>query len=258
MTAYVPRRHEADAGSVPDDDGVELRKDLHALIDRFTTSAGERRQTHDGCAAFLSALMACPGRTLQTRWNHFEQTIWPRWLADNDRPESGQWMGGPRALVLARRAIPTWTWLGGVPFQRWIARLPTNHEWRQAHDRLRSETASIPWKSRGSQDKAVSVGLRVLIARGYGALGEITDDDLAQIPSGTRGQDGLDVALCRLGILTRTPQRARPGEAGGHDARSPSWSRWRTCRRPSEPSRCSISTRMRPASVTSTSHYVTS
>jgi hypothetical protein len=207
MTAYVPRRHEADAGLVPDDDGVELRKDLHALIERFTTSAGERRQTHDGCAAFLSALMVCPGRTLQTRWDHFEQTIWPRWLADDDRPESGQWMGGPRALVLARRAIPTWTWLGGVPFQRWIARLPANHEWRQAHDRLRSETASIPWKSRSSQDKAVPVGLRVLIARGYSALGEITDDDLAQIPSGTRGQDGLDVALCRLGILTRTPQR---------------------------------------------------
>src|SRR6185503_13286479 len=69
-------------------------------------------------------------------------------------------------------------WVGPVPFQRWIARLPANHEWRQAHDRLRSETASIPWKSRGSQDKAVSVGLRVLIARGYSALGEITDDDL--------------------------------------------------------------------------------
>ena len=207
MTAHVPRRHEADAGLVPDDDGVELRKDLHALIDRFTTSTGERRQTHDGCAAFLSALEACPGRTLQARWDHFEQTIWPGWLADDHRRESAQWMGGPRALVLARRAIPTWRWLGGVPFQRWIARLPANHEWRQAHDRLRSETASISWKSRGSQDKAVSVGLRVLIARGYGALEEITDDDLAQIPSGTRGQDGLDVALCRLGILTRTPQR---------------------------------------------------
>jgi hypothetical protein len=30
----------------------------------------------------------------------------------------------------------------------------------------------------------------VLIARGYSALGEITDDDLAQIPSGMRGEDG--------------------------------------------------------------------
>jgi hypothetical protein len=30
---------------------------------------------------------------------------------------------------------------------------------------------------------------------------------MAQIPSGTRGQDVLDVALCRRGILDRTPQR---------------------------------------------------
>lgn len=116
-------------------------------------------------------------------------------------------MAGPRALVLARHVIPTWTWLAGVPFQRWLARLPASHEWRLAHDRLWSEVVTIPWKSGGSQDKAVSVGLRVLIARGYSALEEITDDDLAQIPSGTRGQDGLDVALWRLGILTRTPQR---------------------------------------------------
>jgi hypothetical protein len=41
----------------------------------------------------------------------------------------------------------------------------------------------------------------------YGAFDEITDDNMAQIPSGTRGQDVLDVALCRLGILERTPQR---------------------------------------------------
>jgi hypothetical protein len=75
MRAYVAQGHEAPAGLVLDDDGVELRKDLHALIDRFTTSTGERRQTHDGCAAFLSALEACPGRTLQARWDHFEQTI---------------------------------------------------------------------------------------------------------------------------------------------------------------------------------------
>jgi hypothetical protein len=32
-------------------------------------------------------------------------------------------------------------------------------------------------------------------------IDEITDDNMAQIPSGTRGQDVLDVALCRLDIL---------------------------------------------------------
>jgi hypothetical protein len=247
MTACVGPRHVAATAMVPDDDGVGLGEDLHALIDRFTTSAGERRQTHDGCAAFLSALAGCPGRTLQARWDHFEQTIWPRWLADDDRPKSAQWMGGPRALVLARRVIPTWTWLGGVPFQRWIARLPMSHEWRQAHDRLRSETASIPWKSRGSQDKAVSVGLRVLIARGYSALEEVTDDDLAQIPSGTRGQDGLDVALCRLGILTRTPQRGTTRRSRRPRRTVAELVAMAGVPVPFEPSRRSISTRTRPA-----------
>jgi integrase len=190
-----------------DDDVAALDAELHALIDRFTTATGERRQTRAGCTAFLSALMACPGSTWQARWNHFEHTIWPCWLAADGRSPLAHWMAGPRALVLARRVTPTWTWLASVPFQRWIARLPTDHEWRQAHDQLRSEVASISWKSRASQDKAVSVGLRLLIARGYTALQEITDNDLAQIPSGTRGQDGLDVALCRLGIVDRTPQR---------------------------------------------------
>jgi hypothetical protein len=180
-----------DVGSEPDDSGSALGDELNALIDRFT-STNERRHTHHGCAPFLRALASCPGRTWQARWDHFEHTMWQRWIAGD---------------VLARRVIPTWAWLAGVPFQRWIARLPLNHEWRQAHDRLRREVASIPWSSRCSQDNAVSVGLRVLIARGYGALDEITDDNMAQIPSGTRGQDVLDVALCRLGILERTPQR---------------------------------------------------
>src|SRR5712692_8797562 len=154
-------------GAEPDDRGSALGEELHALIDRFTSSKDERRHTHHGCAPFLRALASCPGRTWQARWDHFEQTVWPRWIANDGRPLLAHWMAGPRAIVLARRVIPTWTWLAGVPFQRWIARLPMNHEWRQAHDRLRREVASIPWSSRCSQDKAVSVGLRVLIARGY-------------------------------------------------------------------------------------------
>jgi hypothetical protein len=67
--------------------------------------------------------------------------------------------------------------------------------------------AVVSWASRHSQDKAVVVGLRLLITRGYVTLEEITDDDTAQIPSRVRGQDVLDAALCRAGILSRTPQR---------------------------------------------------
>jgi len=199
MRAHVAPRH--------DDEVSALGEDLHAHINRFTTSKEERRHARQGCAPFLRALASCPGQTWQARWEYFEQINWPRWIAGDGRPPIAHWMSGPRAIVMARRAIPTWTWLAGVPFQRWIARLPTSHAWRHAHDRLRHEVASIPWSSRCSQDKAVSVGLRVLIARGYSTLEEITDSNMAQIPAGTRGQDVLDVALCRLGILERTPQR---------------------------------------------------
>jgi hypothetical protein len=217
MNGHVP---PVDVGSGPGDSQSALGEELRVLIDRFTLSKDERRHTHQGCAPFLRALAACPGRTWQARWDHFEHTMWQRWIAGDGRPRGAHWMAGPRAIVLARRVIPTWAWLAGVPFQRWIARLPTSHEWRQAHDCLRREAASIPWSSRCSQDKAVSVGLRVLIARGYGALDEITDENMAHIPSGTRGQDVLDVALCRLGILARTPQRgtsrAQPAAPSHH------------------------------------------
>lgn len=94
MTASVPARCDVDAGPVPNDDGVGLGQDLHALIDRLTISAGERRQTHEGCAQFVRALEACPGSTWQARWDHFEQAIWPRWM-----------YSGPRRT--RRGAVPT-------------------------------------------------------------------------------------------------------------------------------------------------------
>jgi integrase len=203
------QRDAADVGIRPgaDEDESALGEDLHALIGRFTSSEDGKRRMRQACTLFLRALASSPGRTWQERWDHFERAIWPRWISGAARPPLAHWTAGPRAIVLARRVTPTWEWLAGVPFQRWIAGLPTSHAWRHAHDRLRSAVASIAWASRPSQDKAVTVGLRVLITRGYAALEDITDDNVAQIPSGTRGQDVLDVALCGLGILRRTPQR---------------------------------------------------
>ena len=209
MSAQIPPRGAANVGRGfgAGDDASTLGDDLHGLIASFTSSREERRRVSLGCAPFLRALASCPGRTLQERWESFEQATWPGWIAGDDRPPLAHWMAGPRAIVLSRRVTPTWAWLAGVPFQRWVARLPASHVWRHAHDRLREAVVAIPWASRCSQDKAVSVGLRVLMTRGYAALEEITDDNSAQIPSGTRGQDVLDTALCGLGILRRTPQR---------------------------------------------------
>jgi hypothetical protein len=178
------QRDAVDVGIGPgaDEDESALGEDLHALIGRFTSSEDGKRRMSQACTPFLRALASSPGRTWQERWDHFERAIWPRWISGAARPPLAHWTAGPRAIVLARRVTPTWEWLAGVPFQRWIAGLPTSHAWRHAHDRLRSAVASISWASRPSQDKAVTVGLRVLITRGYAALEDITDDNLAQIP----------------------------------------------------------------------------
>ena len=109
MKGHVPA---AEVGSEPDDRALALAEELHALIDRFTSSKDERRHTHHGCAPFLRALASCPGRTWQARWDHFEHTIWLRWIAGDGRPLLAHWMAGPRAIVLARRVIPTWALAG--------------------------------------------------------------------------------------------------------------------------------------------------
>jgi integrase len=189
------------------DDGSALGEELHALIDRFTSPEDGKKRMRQGCAAFLGVLASCRGQTWQQRWHHFERAIWPRWIAGDGRPHLTHWTAGPRAIVLARRVTPTWDWLAEVPVQRWIAALPASDAWRRAQNHLQNMVALVSWASRCSQDKAVVVGLRVLITRGYATLEEITDDDVAQIPSRVRGTDVLDAALCRSGILSRTPQR---------------------------------------------------
>ena len=100
------------------DDASTLGDDLHGLIASSTSSREERRRVSLGCAPFLRALASCPGQTLQERWESFEQTTWPGWIAGDDRPPLAHWMAGPRAIVLSRRVTPTWAWLAGVPFQR--------------------------------------------------------------------------------------------------------------------------------------------
>jgi hypothetical protein len=184
-----------------------LVDELHAVIGRFISPEDGKNRMRQACVPFLEALASCPGRTCQERWNHFEQAIWPRWIAGDARPPLTHWTAGPRALVLTRRVTPTWDWLADLPVQRWISVLPTSDPWRHAQDRFQSAVALIAWASRCAQEKAVVVGLRMLITRGYARLEQITDHDLAHIPSGARGQDVLDAALCGLGILRRTPQR---------------------------------------------------
>ena len=56
---------------------------------------------------------------------------------------------------------------------------------------------------------AGALGLRIMLAQGYGSLAQITPADLRDAPlvKRRRGIDTLDAALCALGVLERSPQR---------------------------------------------------
>jgi integrase len=58
-------------------------------------------------------------------------------------------------------------------------------------------------------DGAMVLALRIMLARGYGALSEIGEADLCDVTlrQRPRGIDTLDAALCALGVLGRTPKR---------------------------------------------------
>jgi hypothetical protein len=206
MTAYVPRRHEADAGLVQDDDASSS-----ARIYRPSSIASPPRPASGG-----------------RRMTDVRHSCRPSWPVPVGPTNSVGPLRADDLAAMARRrgsaGVRTmdgchapWCWLGARSRRRrgWagcvsaVDRMPAGESRAASGARSPPERDGVdPMEEPISEDKAaVSVGLRVLIARGYNALGEITDDDLAQIPSGTRGQDGLDVALCRLGTLTRTPQR---------------------------------------------------
>src|SRR6266581_2114464 len=55
-----------------------------------------RQQIAHTFEALCRALQSCQGRTLQERWQDFEQRIWPQWRAGYDRPAGKWWTGGVR------------------------------------------------------------------------------------------------------------------------------------------------------------------
>jgi hypothetical protein len=88
-----------------------------------------------------------------------------------------------------------------------VLRLPEADSLFREHDRLVRALHKVFWASEHSRHKAARSGLRLMLARGYQELTEITDTDLERMPSDDRGADVLDAALCSLGVFDRTPQR---------------------------------------------------
>jgi integrase len=90
---------------------------------------------------------------------------------------------------------------------KWIVRLSEMDPLFQQYELLRKAVNELSRAAGISRTKAIRTGLRILLTRGYGSLKEITDADLSNIPVDARGVDTLDLALCALGVFTRTPKR---------------------------------------------------
>lgn len=201
---------QIDAGHPPDGklyDRREVVSDLTEAITRLRFEANDKGRLVRGCKDLVDALDRCYGPTLQDRWTSFEQTIWPKWRAGEDRNPTHRWMWGARVIVMARFVRPSWEWIAWVHMPRWVARLPAGDPLRDQHDRLAKAVGQITWAGPLVQQRAVSNGLRMLLVRGYASISELTEEDLKAIPPQSTGTDVLDAALCSLGVFNRTPQR---------------------------------------------------
>jgi integrase len=138
-------------------------------------------------------------------------------MAGKDRP-AGRWRWGTRVMVITRAVLPSWEWISNLRVQQWISCLPIGDPLLQEHDRLTHALAQFSWITPEGQEVAISCGVRILLARGYRSLTQITEQDLTTIPSWSHGTDTLDAALCSLGVFARTPQRgpARRLRRGRH------------------------------------------
>lgn len=188
-------------------DRGEILNHLIEAIKRLRFEANDKGRLVRGCKDLVDALDRCNGQTLQERWTSFEETIWPKWRAGEDRNPTHRWMWGVRVIVMARFVRPSWEWIAWVHMPRWVARLPAGDPLLDQHDRLAKAVGLITWAGPLVQLRAVTNGLRMLLVRGYASLSELTEEDLKAIPPQSTGTDVLDAALCSLGVFNRTPQR---------------------------------------------------
>jgi hypothetical protein len=78
-------------------DGNDLLRQLRSAIAVLRFDAIDKRRLNRSCEELVGVLDRCPGKTLQARWLHFENHIWPGWLAnESSRPPEHRWTWGVR------------------------------------------------------------------------------------------------------------------------------------------------------------------
>jgi len=185
----------------------EVLKYLTGAIVPLRFSREEEWRLASSCRRLVSTLDGCPGKTLQERWSSFERTVWPKWMAGKVLSAVRRWRLGARVMVVTRVVLPSWEWISKISAQKWIACLPPDDPLCRERDRLANALARFSWVTPEGQGVALGCGLRMLLARGYHSLAQITEQDLTTIPTWSPGTDTLDAALCSMGVFPRTAQR---------------------------------------------------
>lgn len=188
-------------------DSARLQQQLQVVVQPWALSPAERRQMLRRCEDLVAVLATCDGTSTQDRWDDFETRIWPDWVAGRDRIGGQRWRWGTWAAVLGRVCRPSWAFMRTGRVSQWHARLPPSDPLVQQARTLTDALDQLGWITATARDAAVILGLRVLLVTGHNRLDAITEEDLTLVPSAVKGQDGLDAALCRLGVLARTPKR---------------------------------------------------
>jgi integrase len=188
-------------------DADAVMADLERTVREWRFSAGETGRMVCRCEEMVGVLADCAGVTVQDRWDDFETRLWPDWAAGRNRIGGELWRWGTWALILTRAVRPSWAVMATGRVAQWLGRLPDHDPLIVQAATLGAAVESLDWVSGRGRELAVSLGVKVLLVGGHYQLDAITDHDLAGIPATTKGQDALDAALCRLGILARTPKR---------------------------------------------------
>lgn len=183
-----------------------LRDHLRQWVEAYLLPAGERRRMIEGAEELLTVLATLEGISLQGRWETFEANSWPGWGRGIERPSA--WMYGVRTLVGSRVVRPGWSFLLGARVTDWFGRIPPEDPLKSELARFKRAINDVTWMTQRQRDMAYRLGIMILLRHGYERLEQISEANLQEVPSPcSKGMDALDVALCNLGILDRTPQR---------------------------------------------------
>ena len=189
-------------------DGQRLLAGLEAVIDRSPMPTDRRRETCLSCSELVEIFDGLPGERLQDRWSAFEWQVWPQWLTGVGRAPDRRWSFGVATVIAGQAARPSWPFLECTYTRKWVRRLPDDAPLQIAAHRLGVAVESARWSSAPLREKAVKTGLRVMMAAGHTELGQITEQDLRDVPrTVSGGSDVLDAALCTLGVFDRSPLR---------------------------------------------------